>query len=280
MTASGDLLDAISLEYTGWFIVFAMLTVIEFIFPTSPQSLRGRLFGLIYWIVSIPFGVVMVMGWNVLWHALGLKPLLTIPLFAALGGTGLAGALFGIVIAAMLQDFFFYWYHRAQHRWLWRFHAVHHSIEDLNAVNSYHHIGESLMSLVLLTLPASLIVTDPRPAIAAVGFVRWLHVVYLHSPTRLHFGSLRAIFADNRFHRIHHSLEERHFDRNFGAFTTLWDRIFGTAHFPARGEWPAVGLAQVHEPASIGEWLDLPSRYGKAAAAADAPRPVEGTVPG
>jgi sterol desaturase/sphingolipid hydroxylase (fatty acid hydroxylase superfamily) len=29
-------------------------------------------------------------------------------------------------------------------------------------------------------------------------------------------------------HRIHHSPEVEHFDRNFGGITPLWDRLFGT----------------------------------------------------
>lgn len=30
--------------------------------------------------------------------------------------------------------------------------------------------------------------------------------------------------------------------------TPLWDVLFGTAHFPASGEWPTVGLVDVAEP--------------------------------
>ena len=51
---------------------------------------------------------------------------------------------------------------------------------------------------------------------------------YLHSPIRLHLGVLGRYIVDNRVHRIHHSLEPAHFDKNFGMFTTLWDRLFGT----------------------------------------------------
>ena len=41
------------------------------------------------------------------------------------------------------------------------------------------------------------------------------------------------MIADNRFHRIHHSIQPQHFDKNFGAGTSLWDQLFGTAYFPA-----------------------------------------------
>ena len=118
-----------------------------------------------------------------------------------------------------------------------------------------------IVSLLLYTIPTSLIVSDMGPGLPFVSLAIWLHIVWIHSPTRANFGPLRALFVDNRFHRIHHSLEERHFDKNFGAFTTLWDRLFGTACFPERGEWPAVGLAEIDEPNGVREWIDLPARY-------------------
>src|SRR5207237_1101548 len=94
-----------------------------------------------------------------------------------------------------------------------------------------------------------------------VGALTWLQVVFLHSPTTLNFGSFGAVVADNRFHRIHHSLERDHFDKNFAITFSFWDRLFGTAHTPAKEEWPAVGLAQIAQPQTVREWLNLPVRY-------------------
>jgi sterol desaturase/sphingolipid hydroxylase (fatty acid hydroxylase superfamily) len=155
----------------------------------------------------------------------------------------------------VVHDFFFYWYHRAQHRWLWRWHSVHHSVTHLNALNSYHHISEPLMSMLMLQLPMALAFADDGPVIPIAAALLWLHIVWIHSPTRVTLGPLRAVLVDNRYHRIHHSLEERHFDKNFGAFTTIWDRLFGTEHMPEKGEWPAVGLADQAPPAGLRAWL-------------------------
>jgi sterol desaturase/sphingolipid hydroxylase (fatty acid hydroxylase superfamily) len=79
------------------------------------------------------------------------------------------------------------------------------------------------------------------PLPATVSFLIILHGHFIHSNTRLHLGILRVFFADNRFHRIHHSVQPEHFDKNFGSATTVWDRLFGTAHFPSRtsGQQPA-----------------------------------------
>jgi sterol desaturase/sphingolipid hydroxylase (fatty acid hydroxylase superfamily) len=50
-------------------------------------------------------------------------------------------------------------------------------------------------------------------------------------------------------------VEPRHFDKNFGIFTTLWDSVFGTAYFPAKDEWPQAGVADFPEPQSVVEFL-------------------------
>jgi sterol desaturase/sphingolipid hydroxylase (fatty acid hydroxylase superfamily) len=186
-----------------------------------------------------------------------------LPIGQSLAWTGVAAIVLAPLLGAVVSDFFFYWFHRAQHRWFWRFHAVHHSIREMNAVNSYHHPTEAAFQMVLMVIPASLIVADVGPTVLVIGIFLQLQIVYLHSPTKLHFGFLRPLIADNRYHRIHHSLEPRHFDKNFAAFAPLWDRLFGTAFFPKADEWPDVGLAEIGEPTSIHEWLDLPFRFGK-----------------
>jgi sterol desaturase/sphingolipid hydroxylase (fatty acid hydroxylase superfamily) len=254
-------IDTIQSRAIGWIIVLGVLTGFELLHPHGRQSIRSRVNGVAFWALSIPLSAVVLVVFTAIWARLGIRPLFTLPSPEHLWWAGPIAGLAAIVTTAVVHDFFFYWYHRAQHRWLWRFHAVHHSIRDLNAVNSYHHASEAIVSLVLNTIPVSLLVADPSSALPFVALALWLHVVWIHSPTRAHLGPLRVVLADNRFHRIHHSLEERHFDRNFGAFTTLWDRLFGTAHFPERDEWPDVGLKDVREPAGVREWFDLPSRY-------------------
>jgi sterol desaturase/sphingolipid hydroxylase (fatty acid hydroxylase superfamily) len=247
-------------SYLGWILVLALLTAFELANPQGAQKAATRLRGLAFWALYIPFASVLNLLLAGAWAALGIRPLLSLPLFQPLAFLGPVAALVAVLAAGIFNDFFFYWCHRLQHRFLWRWHAVHHSIRDLNAVNSYHHLGEALMSLFLYSVPTSLIVTDVATAVPLIGLVMWLHIVWIHSPTRAHFGPLRTMLVDNRYHRIHHSLEARHFDRNFGAFTTLWDRLFGTHYAPEPGEWPDVGLADVDEPADVRAWLVQPLR--------------------
>jgi len=103
----------------------------------------------------------------------------------------------------------------------------------------------------------SLIHIDGPATPFAVGSFVTLLAIYIHSPTGLHFGPLRKVVVDNRFHRIHHSLEERHFGKNFGICLSIWDHMFGTAYDP-RDEWPAVGVAGVPAPQTVADFLKLP----------------------
>jgi len=239
----------------------SLMTAVELMFPREQQSLRQRLTGFGIWALYVPVSLVIFKLLHGFWLSIGIRPLITVQM--SFGWAGTAAIVVAPITAALIYDFFFYWFHRAQHAFAWRFHAVHHSIRELNAANSYHHASEPVFQAIFLLLPASLIVADTGPAVPAMLIILQLHASFIHSPTSLNLGWLRVFFCDNRFHRIHHSLEEKHFDKNFGAFTTLWDRLFGTAWFPQADEWPATGLAEVDQPRSLRTWIDLPIRFGR-----------------
>lgn len=163
----------------------------------------------------------------------------------------------------VLADFFYYWMHRAQHTfgWMWRFHRVHHSITEMSALNSYHHVAEDLFQYVAVTLPLTFLLgvsAGPVPWMLVV--VVGTHAYFIHSSANFNIGPLRYVLMDNRLHRIHHSLEARHMNHNFATRTPIWDMLFGTVYFPRRNEWPAVGLDDTEEPRTIKDYLLMPFR--------------------
>ncbi|WP_315760059.1 sterol desaturase family protein [Sphingomonas sp. Y38-1Y] len=238
---------------------FAAFTALELAFPRERQSLIGRIPGVIFWGLWFPVSVAVDLAFDALWQSAGVRPLLRVDV----GSASLWIVIAVAVATTALYDFFFYWCHRFQHRFLWRWHAVHHSVRELNTVNAYHHVSEPVVQSILIILPMSLVVADsgaaPTIVVALVAAQSWL----IHSASRLHFGPIAAVLVDNRFHRIHHSVDPQHFDRNFGAFTTLWDRLFGTAWMPRTDEWPDTGIAELDQPRSVGEWVSLPWRFPK-----------------
>ncbi|HEY3797577.1 MAG TPA: sterol desaturase family protein [Caulobacteraceae bacterium] len=258
------------------FLTCLSFLALETLWPRagSRVTAAARLKAMVFWVVNGAAAVLIGDALAPIWRPTGFHPLL--PSLAPAGlPAPLAGAI-GVVAAAFVGDFFYYWCHRAQHRvpWLWRFHAVHHSVREMNGLTGYHHFTEGFIEFALYALPLSLF-TDSPYAIPFLGLALAWQGNYEHSPTRVHLGPLRRLLVDNRIHRIHHSLERRHYDKNFGIFTTLWDQLFGTAWFPADDEWPQTGVADFPEPQSVRELLIAPFvwRAGSAAPMATVPVP-------
>lgn len=243
-----------------WSAIFAFLVPLEMLLPQGPrQPFARRLQGLVFWVLWLAAASALMLLWGQIWHAVGVRPLAHLDLEKLSAWAGPAAAALSVLLGVVIADLTFYWFHRAQHAWpwLWRLHSTHHAIRDMSAVNSYHHVSEVLVRAALTTLPLSWLTISAADLPLLSGLFA-LQVVAIHSPTRLHLGPLRQVLADNRFHRIHHSLEPRHFNKNFAANFTFLDRLFGTAYFPADDEWPDVGLAETPEPDSVRAWLAAP----------------------
>lgn len=84
------------------------------------------------------FGAITVIPLYLLYQHQHIKPLLSIDLSNTVKSNNPLVLVLGYMLvplaAAFVSDLFYYWFHRAQHafRLLWRLHAVHHSIEELN----------------------------------------------------------------------------------------------------------------------------------------------------
>jgi sterol desaturase/sphingolipid hydroxylase (fatty acid hydroxylase superfamily) len=112
---------------------------------------------------------------------------------------------------------------------LWRFHAVHHSVERFYGFNGLmkhplHQLFETAVGtapLVLLGLPSEVA--------AALVFLVAVQLLLQHSNVDYAVGPLRRVLSLNQIHRFHHLRWAGVGDVNFGLFTTIWDRLLGTA---------------------------------------------------
>jgi sterol desaturase/sphingolipid hydroxylase (fatty acid hydroxylase superfamily) len=254
----------------GFAAVMAPLTLLELLLPRQARlPLVRRAKGAMFWAPYVAVGVVILTVCDRIWKSFGVQALVHLPLQASLGWTGPLAPWIAAVAVIVFADFFGYWFHRVQHGPLWRFHKVHHSIRDVTAVNSYRHVSDEAFQYVMMSIPLSLVDLGPvATPWLVVGFMQ-MQAFFLHCDTRLGYGPVGWLFSDNRYHRIHHSLDPAHFNRNFGTVTTVWDRVFGTAYFPAKDEWPATGLEHDPEPADLVEFFLAPFRPQAGATAAD-----------
>ena len=247
------------------FLACSLLFILELVLRKSQYSFVSRIRGLIFWTIYIIITALSFTLFWKLWAILNFIPLIHINL-SLLSKTdfpavNLIAAVFIPILWLQFGEFFYYWFHRLQHsiNFLWKFHAVHHSLREMSAWNSNHHFTEEIFRIPFVVIPTSLLFSVDQ------GHVPWIVAtlmgaqgVYEHSCTKIHLGWFRYVVPDNRYHRIHHSIEDKHMNMNFGSGSAIWDIIFRTSHFPKKEEWPEVGLAEIDEPKTIFEFLWRP----------------------
>jgi sterol desaturase/sphingolipid hydroxylase (fatty acid hydroxylase superfamily) len=248
---------------------------LELAFPKARVRFADRARGVLFLLAVAPLTALVGATLVVIKSALGIRG---VPIHFGFGAPVVAS-----IIAALWGDLQFYVIHRIEHRFFWRFHAVHHAIRNPSAANSYHHWTEPLIGLTT-AIPLLFLDVEIGPTLGVLTFLFTFQQFYIHSASRVHFGPLRWVLVDNRYHRIHHSNDPRHYDLNFGAGTPLWDWLFGTMYMPASSEWPDVGLKNLDESRNLREWSSAPFRLGSnlgdQAGDHSADRPAQKVEPG
>ena len=162
-----------------------------------------------------------------------------------------------LVLVLFVNDVGAYWGHRAMHshRLLWRFHAVHHSPEELDwLVNTRAHPFDTifvrfagLAPVYLLGLAqANAARIDPAVAILTIFGTLW--TFFIHANTRVRLGPFEWLISSPAFHHWHHTNDE-HRDRNFAFVFPFIDRVFGTAWLPRH--WPSAYGISARLPATL-----------------------------
>jgi sterol desaturase/sphingolipid hydroxylase (fatty acid hydroxylase superfamily) len=158
-----------------------------------------------------------------------------------------------------VHDFWFYWAHRIEHKVpvLWSFHKLHHSDELMNTSTwaRDHFLQNSwraFFSIFTLGLFFDLNFSDAgKAALYSFMFLAGLSLFY-HSAIRVQLPWLDRVVVTPQVHRIHHSIDPMHYNKNFADGLPIFDIIFGTYHRPTRNEFPATGLGDLYRaPRSI-----------------------------
>jgi sterol desaturase/sphingolipid hydroxylase (fatty acid hydroxylase superfamily) len=130
-----------------------------------------------------------------------------------------------------------YWGHRLTHSvpFLWRFHAVHHSIEQMDWVASGRlHPLDQAFTQAFAILPLFLLGYG-NGVFAGVAVFVTLLALFQHANVRLRFPVLRWVINTPEWHHWHHAIDDEARDKNFGL--PLLDKVFGTAYLP-KGKRP------------------------------------------
>lgn len=191
-------------------------------------------------------------------------------LFAAIETSG--GALAVLVTGCLLSDLLIYLTHRVHHAvfFLWRFHSVHHADTELDVSTTLRHhpveyVGNATLIALIgigLGLPAWVVPFYATLNIAS-GLFQHMNAML---PRRLD-NALRCVLVTPGMHHTHHSMSPEHYNSNYGAVFSFWDRMFGTelSLSPQRQQSLSYGIADEPRYGLLAA-LSLPLRLRAASA--------------
>lgn len=143
-----------------------------------------------------------------------------------------------IVVFFVLSDFVQWFTHLLLHRYnfLWRFHKVHHSVEEMGfSAHLRYHWMENIFYKPLKTL-ALMLVIGAQPEHAFFVHFFSITIGHLnHANVRITWGPLKYVFNNSVMHLYHHAKElpaDRAKGVNFGISLSIWDYIFKKNYIP------------------------------------------------
>jgi len=250
----------------GWpfWLALILTLTLERIVPAEPNR---KLFSLsvahdLIWFVYEPFWHALIIGTYV---ALLSKIYTSYFSYLTFSGLMATPAWIRFAVTVLLLDLGYWAQHYLNHRvpFLWKLHSVHHSQEQLNFFTDFrYHPLEYVVRHTFITVPFLFLNVTP-PVIAGFVIAREWYSRFYHGNIRTNLGPLKHILVTPQSHRVHHSLEARHHDTNFGAIFSIWDLLFGT-RYEGFDEYPATGVVDKTFPSEpnvgLGRLLLMPWR--------------------
>ncbi len=178
-----------------------------------------------------------------------------------------------LLLAIVIADFGITLVHYLSHRYyfLWKLHAVHHSVRRLYGFNGWmKHPLHLLLEAAGGMLPL-LLLGIPESVMGVLAFAVAIQLLLQHANVDMRMGPLRHVFAWAPLHRFHHMKYGTAGDVNFGLFFTCWDRLLGTRFdapdyrmtgadlgIGSRPDYPVAYAAQLIEPFRAEEGVRAP----------------------
>lgn len=137
------------------------------------------------------------------------------------------------LIFIILFDVTIYWQHRIYHKVpiLWRFHRMHHTDMDYDFTTGSRFHPLSILISTLIKVGLILLWGPPAVVVVLAEVILNATSMFNHSNIKLPVWldqRLRKVIVTPDMHRIHHSVERREHDKNFGFNLSCWDRLFSS----------------------------------------------------
>ncbi|MBS0581888.1 MAG: sterol desaturase family protein [Proteobacteria bacterium] len=132
------------------------------------------------------------------------------------------------IVALLFYDLCYYWFHRISHErsLFWASHVAHHQSERYNLSTALRQTSTGFLGFVFY-LPMAL-AGVPLEMFAVVGLIDLYYQYWIHTEHVGKLGWFDRVFASPSNHRVHHAVNDRYVDKNYGGLLIVWDRLFGT----------------------------------------------------
>lgn len=237
----------IYLQYYFWLAATSLLVfILERLSPWRREQkvFRKQFWQDLFWLVFnghyLGLVLALVSGKLILWlnsylHAHGW------PLPQELAFLAGAPLWLQFIVFFLLKDFLEWNIHRLLHivPWLWEFHKLHHSIEELDWIGNFRfHWGEVVVYKTLSYLPLVVLGVDGT-VILIIAIIGTLMQDLNHANLPIDYGPLKYILNSPRMHVWHHDVEMHgKGGQNFGIVLSVWDWLFGTVYWPKDRDQP------------------------------------------
>ncbi|MEK7486377.1 MAG: sterol desaturase family protein [Planctomycetota bacterium] len=138
------------------------------------------------------------------------------------------------IVHLIAYDFLTYWRHRCAHKipFWWEVHKFHHAALEMNLITSYRvHPLDWAFHHLFVCIPLAILGTPIETYLFFSTFKNFLSGIR-HSMVPWDWGWVgRTLLISPIAHRIHHSAQPEHWDKNFGHLSPLWDRLFGSWYY-------------------------------------------------
>ena len=133
------------------------------------------------------------------------------------------------LLAIVFYDFCYYWNHRLGHESavFWAAHVVHHQSQRYNLSTALRQTSSGAFLGWIFYLPMAIAGVPPE-MFAVAAIVDLLYQYWIHTELIGKLGAFDRWFASPSNHRVHHAVNDRYIDRNYGGIFMAWDRLFGT----------------------------------------------------
>lgn len=213
-------------------VLFVLVVPFEKLFPRHDQRVRRAGLGtdLAYAVAQPALAVAGIAVAAVV----GVVSLAWLPGLAVAPLVHRLPALPQALLGVVLFDLATYWAHRWSHEvpFLWRFHSVHHSSEQMDWLSGIrsHPVDGALLAPPFAFLLGAGFSPEFTGALAVVQIVTGL---FLHANVRWRWRPLHKVVITPEFHHWHHANEVDAWGTDYAVFLPLWDLVFGTYFMPA-----------------------------------------------